>query len=52
MTRFNITIENAIKMVMISLKSTIGGEIFIPKIPSYNIMDLAQAIVQIAKKSL
>jgi UDP-N-acetylglucosamine 4,6-dehydratase/5-epimerase len=44
MTRFNITVEEAIDIVLFSLINSIGGEIFIPKIPSYKIMDLAKAI--------
>lgn len=44
MTRFNITLNEGVDMVMHAINSAIGGEIFVPKIPSYNIMDLAQAI--------
>ena len=44
MTRFNITLEEGVKFVISSLKIMLGGEIFIPKIPSYNIIDLAKAI--------
>lgn len=44
MTRFNITIEKGVEMVLHALDKSWGGEIFIPKIPSYNIMDLAKAI--------
>ena len=44
MTRFNICLDEGIDMVMHAIDSAIGGEIFVPKIPSYNIMDLAQAI--------
>ena len=44
MTRFNITLEDAIKFVINNLKNMQGGEIFIPKLHSYNIMDLKQAI--------
>ena len=44
MTRFNITLEDAIKFVINNLKNMQGGEIFIPKLSSYNIMDLKQAI--------
>ena len=49
MTRFNITIDNAVKFVLESLKISIGGEIFIPKLPSYNIFTLAKAISKYAK---
>ena len=36
--------EDSIKMVLWSLKNSIGGEVFVPKIPSYNIVDLAKAV--------
>ena len=44
MTRFNISLEHAVDVVMWSLKNLIGGELLIPKLPSYKIMDLAKAI--------
>ena len=44
MTRFNITLEEGIKMIFWSLTNTLGGEIFVPKIPSFRITDLAEAI--------
>jgi UDP-N-acetylglucosamine 4,6-dehydratase len=44
MTRFNIMIEECIKIVLFALKKSIGGEIFIPKVPSIKIIDLAKAI--------
>ena len=44
MTRFNITLNEGVKMVLYALENAWGGELFIPKIPSYNIMDLAKAI--------
>lgn len=44
MTRFNITIEDAVKLVLKALEIMWGGEIFVPKIPSYRITDVAQAI--------
>ena len=37
MTRFNITLEESIEMVIWSLTNNLGGEIYVPKIPSYNI---------------
>ena len=43
MTRFNISLKDSVEMVLWSLKNTIGGEIIIPKIPSYKIMDLLKA---------
>ena len=44
MTRFNISLAYAVEVVMWSLKNLIGGELLIPKLPSYKIMDLAKAI--------
>lgn len=44
MTRFNISLEEGVQLVMFALKNHLGGEIFIPKIPSYKISDVATAI--------
>jgi UDP-N-acetylglucosamine 4,6-dehydratase (inverting) len=44
MTRFNITLEEGVDLVCHALSSALGGEIFVPKIPSYRITDLAEAI--------
>lgn len=44
MTRFNISISGGVEMVMHALQHAWGGEIFVPKIPSYHIMDIAKAI--------
>jgi UDP-N-acetylglucosamine 4,6-dehydratase len=44
MTRFNISLQGGVNMVLHALKTAWGGEIFIPKIPSYRITDVAQAI--------
>ena len=45
MTRFNLSLKDSVYFVFDALKySKIGGEIFVPIIPSYNILDLAQAI--------
>ncbi len=44
MTRFWITLEQAVRFIIDSLERMHGGEIFVPKIPSLNIMDLAKAI--------
>nr|WP_321234149.1 UDP-N-acetylglucosamine 4,6-dehydratase (inverting) [uncultured Psychroserpens sp.] len=44
MTRFNISLQGGVDMVIHALKSAWGGEIFIPKIPSYKITDVADAI--------
>jgi UDP-N-acetylglucosamine 4,6-dehydratase len=44
MTRFNITLEEGVNLVLRGLAHMWGGEIFVPKIPSYRIMDLAEAV--------
>tara|TARA_B100001248_G_C27330414_1_gene431133 strand:- start:79 stop:1059 length:981 start_codon:yes stop_codon:yes gene_type:complete len=44
MTRFNITIEDGVKMILFAIKNAKGGEIFVPKLPSFKIMDLAKAV--------
>ena len=44
MTRFNISLQSGVDMVMYALENHLGGEIFIPKIPSYKILDIAKAI--------
>lgn len=44
MTRFNITLQGGVDLVMYALENALGGEIFVPKIPSYKITDIAKAI--------
>ena len=44
MTRFNISLQGGVDMVMHAMEHAWGGEIFIPKIPSYKITDVAEAI--------
>jgi len=44
MTRFNITLDHAVDIVLFAMEHAFGGEIFVPKLPSYRIMDLANAI--------
>lgn len=44
MTRFNISLQGGVDMVMHALENAWGGEIFVPKIPSYKILDVAKAI--------
>jgi len=44
MTRFNISLEDGVNMVLHALDTAWGGEIFVPKIPSYRITDVAEAI--------
>ena len=44
MTRFNISLEEGVKLVYFALEYMWGGEIFVPRIPSYRITDVAEAI--------
>jgi len=44
MTRFNITLKQGVQMVLDALDRMWGGEIFVPKIPSYKILDVAKAV--------
>jgi UDP-N-acetylglucosamine 4,6-dehydratase (inverting) len=44
MTRFNISLQEGVDMVLWTLEHAQGGEIFVPKIPSYRITDLVEAI--------
>lgn len=44
MTRFNISLAEGVEMVLHALENAWGGELFVPKIPSYRITDIAEAI--------
>jgi UDP-N-acetylglucosamine 4,6-dehydratase/5-epimerase len=44
MTRFTITLQEGVEFVIRSLERMHGGEIFVPKLPSYRILDVAEAI--------
>ena len=44
MTRFNISLQDGCQMVFDAIENAWGGEIFVPKIPSYKIIDVAKAI--------
>jgi UDP-N-acetylglucosamine 4,6-dehydratase/5-epimerase len=44
MTRFNISLEDGVELVLFAHEHALGGEIFVPKIPSYRITELAEAI--------
>jgi UDP-N-acetylglucosamine 4,6-dehydratase (inverting) len=44
MTRFNISLDEGVDMVLFALKNAWGGELYVPKIPSYKITDVATAI--------
>lgn len=52
MTRFNISLEGGVEMVLHALASAWGGELYVPKIPSYKIMDVADAIGPECKKEI
>ena len=52
MTRFNITLDEGVNFVLKSLDIMIGGELFVPKIPSIKITDLADAIAPNVKKKI
>jgi len=52
MTRFNISLQNGVEMVLWALEHSLGGELLVPKIPSYRIMDLAEAIGPSCEKSV
>tara|TARA_B100000242_G_scaffold17275_1_gene10581 strand:+ start:21997 stop:22998 length:1002 start_codon:yes stop_codon:yes gene_type:complete len=49
MTRFNITLNEGVHMVLFALEHCMGGEILVPKIPSYKILDVAKAISEDAE---
>jgi UDP-N-acetylglucosamine 4,6-dehydratase (inverting) len=49
MTRFNISLDEAIDLVLVSLKKASGGEIFVPKLKSYRLIDVAKSIAPNAK---
>ncbi len=49
MTRFNISLQEGVDMVMWAIENAMGGELFVPKIPSYKILDVAEAIAPSAK---
>ena len=44
MTRFNISLQEGVAMVLWTLEHALGSELLVPKIPSYRIMDVAEAI--------
>ena len=52
MTRFNISLDEGVDLVLYAIQNAWGGEIFVPKIPSYRIMDVATAIAPGAKHEI
>ena len=49
MTRFNISLQEGVDMVLWAIENALGGEILVPKIPSYRILDVAEAVAPGAK---
>ncbi|MEO6847752.1 MAG: UDP-N-acetylglucosamine 4,6-dehydratase (inverting) [Chthoniobacterales bacterium] len=52
MTRFNITLKEGVDLVLQTLEQMWGGEIFVPKIPSYRILDVAEAIAPECRREI
>jgi FlaA1/EpsC-like NDP-sugar epimerase len=52
MTRFNISLEEGIELVFKVIGESLGGEIYVPKIPSYRILDVAMAIAPDAEHEI
>jgi UDP-N-acetylglucosamine 4,6-dehydratase/5-epimerase len=52
MTRFNITLQEGVDFVLMCLETMWGGELFVPKIPSYRISDIAEAIAPNCKHEI
>lgn len=52
MTRFNITLEEGVNLVLQAIDSAWGGELFVPKIPSYRITEMAKAIAPECKTEI
>ena len=51
-TRFNISLSEGVNMVLWALENALGGEILVPKIPSYRITDIAESIAPSCKKPI
>ena len=49
MTRFNITLNESVNLVIRAINTMVGGEIYVPKIPSFKVTDLAKAISSVSK---
>ncbi len=52
MTRFNISLDDGVDLVLWALENGLGGEIFVPKIPSFRVTDLAKAIAPHAEQHI
>jgi UDP-N-acetylglucosamine 4,6-dehydratase/5-epimerase len=51
MTRFIITLDQAVDLVFIALIHSVGGEIYIPNLPSHFVIDLAKALIDLTSKT-
>lgn len=52
MTRFNISLQEGVDMVLWSIENAWGGEVLVPKIPSYRVVDVATAIAPECKQTI
>lgn len=52
MTRFNISLEEGVALVLTAIEKSLGGEIFVPKIPSYRILDIAEAVAPDCRREI
>lgn len=52
MTRFNISLEEGVDLVLYALENMWGGETFVPRIPSYRIVDVAEAVAPKARREI
>ena len=52
MTRFNISLDEGVDLVLFAVENSVGGELYVPKIPSYRITDVAEAIAPNAEKKI
>lgn len=52
MTRFNISLQEGVDMVLWSIENAWGGEVLVPKIPSYRVTDVATAIAPECKQKI
>jgi nucleoside-diphosphate-sugar epimerase len=52
MTRFNISLDEGVEMVFWALEHALGGEILVPKIPSYRIEDVAEAVAPSCRQEI
>jgi len=52
MTRFNITLTQALDFILNSLRSAIGGEVFVPKLDAYKLEDLAEVVIDLSGQNV